>query len=59
MISELHRGRLLDHVQLCVTDLEVSKHFYRAVLRSMGRDLIDLSPGPSERSAQSVIIKPK
>lgn len=35
-ISELHRGRLIDHVQLVVTDLERSKTFYRAVLGVLG-----------------------
>jgi catechol 2,3-dioxygenase-like lactoylglutathione lyase family enzyme len=36
---EYHFGRLIDHVHLVVSDLEVSKRFYRAVLRSLGRDL--------------------
>lgn len=36
---EYHFGRLIDHVHLVVSDLEVSKAFYRAVLRSLGRDL--------------------
>jgi catechol 2,3-dioxygenase-like lactoylglutathione lyase family enzyme len=31
-INELHRGRLLDHVQLVVRDLEASRRFYTAVL---------------------------
>lgn len=44
MISELHRGRLIDHIQLNVSDLEASKLFYRAVLRSLGRDLVEM-PG--------------
>ena len=34
-----HLGRLIDHVQLVVADLDVSKRFYRAVLQSLGRDL--------------------
>ena len=29
--QELHRGRLIDHVQLVVNDLAASKRFYRAV----------------------------
>jgi len=33
-----HLGRLIDHVQLVVSDLRSSKHFYRAVLQSLGRD---------------------
>jgi catechol 2,3-dioxygenase-like lactoylglutathione lyase family enzyme len=31
--QELHRGRLLDHVQLVVGDLEASRRFYQAVFR--------------------------
>ena len=34
-----HLGRLIDHVQLVVADLDVSKRFYRTVLQSLGRDL--------------------
>jgi lactoylglutathione lyase len=30
-IQELHRGRLIDHVQLVVNDLAASKRFYTAV----------------------------
>jgi lactoylglutathione lyase len=30
--QELHRGRLLDHVQLVVNDVAASKRFYRAIL---------------------------
>ena len=29
--QEIHRGRLIDHIQLVVADLEASKRFYRAV----------------------------
>ena len=36
---EYHFGRLIDHVQLVVTDLETSKRFYRAALKSLGRDI--------------------
>lgn len=31
-IHELHRGRLIDHVQLVVRDLDASRAFYTAVL---------------------------
>jgi catechol 2,3-dioxygenase-like lactoylglutathione lyase family enzyme len=31
----LHRGRLIDHLQLVVRDLEASKRFYRAVLETL------------------------
>ncbi len=34
---EFYRGRLLDHVQLRVRDLEASKRFYRAVLSALGQ----------------------
>jgi catechol 2,3-dioxygenase-like lactoylglutathione lyase family enzyme len=36
---EFHLGRLVDHIHIRVDDLEASKHFYQAVLRSLGRDL--------------------
>jgi len=32
---QYHRGRLFDHVQLRVRDLEASKRFYRAVLGAL------------------------
>jgi catechol 2,3-dioxygenase-like lactoylglutathione lyase family enzyme len=38
-MNEFHLGRLLDHVHIRVADLEVSKRFYRTVLRAVGRDL--------------------
>ena len=31
-MQELHRGRLLDHIQLVVRDLAASRRFYEAVL---------------------------
>ncbi|CAM9980374.1 unnamed protein product [Chrysoparadoxa australica] len=36
---EFHRGRLIDHVHLRVSDLEKSRAFYRAVLAAVGREL--------------------
>lgn len=30
-VQELHRGRLIDHIQLVVRDLEASRRFYSAV----------------------------
>jgi catechol 2,3-dioxygenase-like lactoylglutathione lyase family enzyme len=33
---ELHRGRLIDHVQLVVKDIAASKRFYRAVFGVLG-----------------------
>lgn len=36
METTLHRGRLIDHLQLVVRDLEASKRFYRAILDVLG-----------------------
>lgn len=33
---ELHRGRLIDHLQLVVADLAASKRFYSAVFEALG-----------------------
>lgn len=33
--QELHRGRLIDHVQLVVRDLAAARRFYTAVFRSL------------------------
>lgn len=38
-VMEIHLGRVVDHIQLGVRDLERSKAFYRAVLTALGRDL--------------------
>jgi catechol 2,3-dioxygenase-like lactoylglutathione lyase family enzyme len=34
--QSLHRGRLIDHIQLVVQDLEASRRFYEAVLGVLG-----------------------
>jgi catechol 2,3-dioxygenase-like lactoylglutathione lyase family enzyme len=34
--QELHRGRLIDHIQLVVRDLSASRRFYEAVLQALG-----------------------
>jgi catechol 2,3-dioxygenase-like lactoylglutathione lyase family enzyme len=34
--QELHRGRLIDHVQLVVRDLQASQSFYEAVFAALG-----------------------
>ena len=34
--QELHRGRLIDHIQLVVKDLDASRRFYRAVFDTLG-----------------------
>ena len=39
-----HKGRLIDHVHLRVSDLEASRRFYRAVLQALGRDFTYESP---------------
>nr|WP_145549325.1 VOC family protein [Variovorax boronicumulans] len=33
--NQLHRGRLIDHIQLVVRDLEASRAFYTAVLATL------------------------
>jgi catechol 2,3-dioxygenase-like lactoylglutathione lyase family enzyme len=43
--NELHRGRLIDHLQLVVTDLEKSKRFYQAVLGVLDIPLGGEGPG--------------
>jgi catechol 2,3-dioxygenase-like lactoylglutathione lyase family enzyme len=34
--QELHRGRLIDHIQLVVRDIGASKRFYKAVFEVLG-----------------------
>lgn len=43
--QELFRGRLIDHVQLVVTDLERSRRFYEAVLGVLGVPIGGEGPG--------------
>lgn len=38
---QIHRGRLIDHMQLKVTDLGASRRFYGAVLEVIGIDITD------------------
>lgn len=33
--NEIYRGRLIDHIQLVVNDLEASKKFYSAIFQSL------------------------
>ncbi len=33
---ELHRGRLIDHIQLVVKDLDASRRFYESILEVLG-----------------------
>jgi catechol 2,3-dioxygenase-like lactoylglutathione lyase family enzyme len=34
--QELHRGRLIDHIQLVVADINASKRFYKAIFDTLG-----------------------
>ena len=43
--QELHRGRLIDHIQLVVADLDASRRFYEALFEVLGI--------PIESSAES------
>ena len=43
--NELHRGRLIDHLQLVVTDLARSKRFYTAVFGALGVPMGGEGPG--------------
>jgi catechol 2,3-dioxygenase-like lactoylglutathione lyase family enzyme len=43
--NELHRGRLIDHLQLVVRDLEKSRAFYGAVLEVLGVPIGGEGPG--------------
>jgi catechol 2,3-dioxygenase-like lactoylglutathione lyase family enzyme len=42
---EIHRGRLVDHIQLVVRDLAASRRFYDAVLGALGVPLGGEGPG--------------
>lgn len=35
-VQELHRGRLIDHLQLVVRDVKASRRFYEAALNALG-----------------------
>ncbi len=37
--QELYRGRLIDHLQLVVRDLKVSRRFYEAALKALGLNI--------------------
>jgi catechol 2,3-dioxygenase-like lactoylglutathione lyase family enzyme len=41
----LHRGRLIDHVQLVVRDLPATRRFYQAVLEVLGIPIAGEGPG--------------
>lgn len=42
--TELHRGRLIDHIQLVVKDLAASKKFYLALFKELGLPLSGEGP---------------
>ena len=44
-MAEYHLGRLIDHVHLRVRDVEESKHFYRAALGAVGREVTSEGDG--------------
>lgn len=43
--TRLHRGRLLDHLQLVVRDLKASREFYGAVLNVLEIPIVDTADG--------------
>ena len=43
--QEVHRGRLIDHIQFVVSDLGRSKRFYIAILHELGIPLGGEGPG--------------
>lgn len=63
---ELHRGRLIDHVQLVVRDLSDSRKFYSAVLEALGIPMSGEGEGyfwadelfvstPDDKNAQGIL----
>lgn len=43
--QSLHRGRLIDHIQLVVRDLDASRTFYDAVFAALGLTIDGEGPG--------------
>lgn len=43
--QSLHRGRLIDHMQLVVRDLDASRKFYDAVFGALGLEIEGEGPG--------------
>lgn len=41
--QELHRGRLIDHLQLVVRDVAASRRFYGAIMETLGIPVVDYS----------------
>ncbi len=44
-MQEMHRGRMIDHLQLVVADLAASKRFYQAVLKALDIPMGGEGPG--------------
>jgi len=43
--NQLHRGRLIDHIQLVVRDIKASERFYTAVLSVLGIPVVTSDDG--------------
>ena len=43
--TQLHRGQLIDHIQLVVRDLQLSREFYTAVLNVLEIPVVDTADG--------------
>ena len=44
-MQKMHRGRLLDHLQLVVNDLDASHRFYEAMLKPLGIEVEEFEDG--------------
>ena len=55
---ELHRGRLLDHVQLVVSDLDASRRFYGAVFHVLGVPMESNNPDSDFWGDELFVSKP-
>jgi len=44
-INEMHRGRLIDHIQLVVRDLAKARAFYEGVFKVLGVPVVDAPQG--------------
>lgn len=42
--QELHRGRLIDHIQLVVRDIDASRRFYTAIFDALGIPIAGQAP---------------
>lgn len=44
-VNKLYRGRLIDHIQLVVSDLKASEDFYRAIMSVLGIPVMNTGNG--------------